>query len=221
MKVVKKEESVVSIEVDEDPRRKDRELAQENRKLFDQNGVTAIDVMGSVGSGKTSFLTQVATRLKGKRRIAAIAGDLTTTIDAQRITDAGMETVQVNTGRMCHLDSIIVRRALEQLDLKKLDVLFIENVGNLICPAGFPLGSHKRAVVISVTEGPYMVVKHPYMFLDADVVLLNKVDLAGAMGVDPDALERDAHRLKPSIAVVRTNCLTGEGVDEAIEALGL
>jgi hydrogenase nickel incorporation protein HypB len=122
---------------------------------------------------------------------------------------------------MCHLDSIIVRRALEQLDLKKLDVLFIENVGNLICPAGFPLGSHKRAVVISVTEGPYMVVKHPYMFLDADVVLLNKVDLAGAMGVDPDALERDAHRLKPSIAVVRTNCLTGEGVDEAIEALGL
>jgi len=177
--------------------------------------------MGSVGSGKTSFLTQVAARLKGKRRMAAIAGDLTTTIDAQRITDAGIETVQVNTGRMCHLDSIIVRRALEQLDLTKLDLLFIENVGNLICPAGFPLGSHKRAVVISVTEGPYMVVKHPYMFLDADVVLLNKVDLAEAMGVDPDALERDAHQLKPSIAVVRTNCLTGEGVDEAIEALGL
>ncbi len=221
MKVVKKEESVVSIELDEDPRRKDRELAQENRKLFDRNGVTAIDVMGSVGSGKTSFLTQVAARLKGKRRMAAIAGDLTTTIDAQRITGAGVETVQVNTGRMCHLDSVIVRRALEQLDLTKLDVLFIENVGNLICPAGFPLGSHKRAVVISVTEGPYMVVKHPYIFLDADVVLLNKVDLAGAMGVDTGALERDAHRLKPGIAVVRTNCLTGEGVDEAIEALGL
>ena len=221
MKVVRKEERVVSVELDEDPRRKDRELALDNRRLLDGKGVTAIDVMGSVGSGKTSFLVQVARRLKGKYRMVAIAGDLTTTIDAERITEAGMETVQVNTGRMCHLDSIIVRKVLDEMDLRAVDLVFIENVGNLICPAGFPLGSHKRVVVISVTEGPYMVVKHPYMFLDADVVLLNKVDLAEAMRVDPAALERDVHRLKPGIAVIETDCARGHGVDDAITALEL
>lgn len=221
MKVVKKEERVVSVEMDEDARRKDREVALDNRRLLDEKGITAIDVMGSVGSGKTSFLVQVARRLKAKHRMAAIAGDLTTTIDAERITEAGMETVQVNTGRMCHLDSIVVRKALDGMDLRAVDLVFIENVGNLICPAGFPLGSHKRAVVISVTEGPYMVVKHPYMFLDADVVLLNKMDLAEAMGVDPEALERDVHLLKSGIAVVKTDCVRGCGIDDAIRALGL
>ncbi len=221
MKVVRKEERVVSLDMDEDPRRKDRELALDNRKLLDENGVTAIDVMGSIGSGKTSFLMQVARRLKGRSRMLAIAGDLTTTIDAERIIEAGMETLQINTGRMCHLDSVIVRKALEELDLEELDLLFIENVGNLICPAGFPLGSHKRMVVISVTEGPFMVVKHPYMFMDAHVVLVNKVDLAEAMMVDPAALERDVHYLKPGLPVIRTDCVRGRGIDEAIEALGI
>lgn len=220
MKVVKKEERVISVDLSEDTRRKDRELAEDNRRLLDEKGIIAIDVMGSVGSGKTSFLMQVAKRLKGKRT-AAIAGDLTTAIDAERIIDAGMESIQVNTGRMCHLDSIIVRQAMDKMDLDELDVLFIENVGNLICPAGFPLGSHKRLVVISVTEGPYMAAKHPYMFMDADVVLINKVDLAEAMNVDPAAIEADLQRLKPGLPVVRTNCATGLGVDEALRALGL
>jgi len=220
MEIVNKEERVISVDLNEDTRRKDRDLAEDNRRLLDEKDITAIDVMGSVGSGKTSFLMQVARKLKGKRT-AAIAGDLTTAIDAQRIIDAGMESIQVNTGRMCHLDSIIVRQAMDKIDLDKLDVLFIENVGNLICPAGFPLGSHKKVVVISVTEGPYMVVKHPHMFMDADMVLLNKVDLAEIMNVNPDDLERDVHHLNPAIKVVKTNCATGDGVDLAIEALGL
>jgi len=220
MEIVNKEERVISVDLSEDTRRKDRELAEDNRRLLDEKDITAIDVMGSVGSGKTSFLMQVARKLKGKRT-AAIAGDLATDIDAQRIIDAGMESIQVNTGRMCHLDSIIVRQAMDKMDLDNLDVLFIENVGNLICPAGFPLGSHKKVVVISVTEGPYMVVKHPHMFMDADVVLLNKVDLAEAMNVNPDDLERDVHQLNPAIKVVKTNCATGDGVDQAIEALDL
>ena len=220
MKVVGEREIVVSVDLDDDLRREDRRLAVENRKLLDGHGVTAIDVMGSVGSGKTSFLMQVAGRRKG-RRMAALAGDLTTTIDAQRINDAGMESIQVNTGRMCHLDSVIVRKALDELDLGGLDLLFIENVGNLICPAGFPLGSHKRLVVISVTEGPYMAAKHPYIFMDADAVLINKVDLADAMKVDPGAIEQDVHRVRPGIPVVKTNCATGEGVDEALQALGV
>jgi len=217
MKVVGEREIIVSVDVD--LRREDRRLAVENRKLLDEHGVTAIDVMGSIGSGKTSFLMQVAGNLKGKRRMAALAGDLTTTIDAQRIIDAGMESIQVNTGRMCHLDSVIVRKALDELDLGSLDLLFIENVGNLICPAGFPLGSHKRLVVISVTEGPYMAAKHPYMFMDADAVLINKVDMAEAMKVDPATIEEDIHRLKPGIPVVRTDCARGVGIDEALRAL--
>ena len=220
MKVVGEGKIIVSADLDKDLRREDRRLAADNRKLLDEHGVIAIDVMGSIGSGKTSFLMQVAGRLKG-RRTASLAGDLTTTIDAQRIIDAGMDSIQVNTGRMCHLDSVIVRKALDELDLGSLDLLFIENVGNLICPAGFPLGSHKRLVVISVTEGPYMAAKHPYMFMDADAVLINKVDLAEAMNVDPAAIEADVQRLKPGLPVVRTNCVTGLGVDEALRALGL
>ncbi len=220
MKVVGEQEIIVSVNLDDDLRREDRRLAVDNRRLLDEHGVTAIDVMGSVGSGKTSFLMQVARRLKG-RRMAALAGDLTTTIDAQRIIDAGMDSIQVNTGRMCHLDSVIVRKALDELDLDSIDLLFIENVGNLICPAGFPLGSHKRLVIISVTEGPYMAAKHPYMFMDAHAVLINKVDLAGAMKVDPAGIEEDIHRLKPAIPVVKTDCSTGLGVDEALRALGL
>jgi len=220
MKVVGERE-VVSVDLDKDLRSEDHRRALENRELLDRHGVTAIDVLGSVGSGKTSFLMQVATRMAGKRRVAALAGDLTTTIDAERIIAAGMETVQVNTGRMCHLDTAIVRKALDELDLDTLDLLFIENVGNLICPAGVPLGSHRRMVVISITEGPYMVPKHPYMFLDADLVLINKVDLAEAMKVDPDAIAQDVHRLKPGIPVIKTDCSTGLGVDDALRALGL
>ena len=219
MKVVGQPD-IISVDVDSDVRREDRELAAENRKLLDRQGITAIDVMGSVGSGKTSFLMQVARTLKG-RRMAALAGDLTTTIDAQRIIDAGMDCIQVNTGRMCHLDARIVRKAFDELDLDNLDLLFIENVGNLICPAGFPLGSHRRLVIISVTEGPYMAAKHPYMFMDADVVLINKVDLAEAMKVDPASIEQDVHRLKPGLPVIRTDCSRGLGVSEALRALGL
>lgn len=220
MKVIGEQGIVVSVDVEKDLRRKDRAQAVENRELLDRYSVTAIDVMGSVGSGKTSFLMEVARALQD-RRVEALVGDLTTTIDAQRIIDAGMDCIQLNTGRMCHLDSIIVREALDELDLDNLDLLFIENVGNLICPAGFPLGSHKRVVVISVTEGPYMAAKHPYMFMDADVVLINKIDLAQAMNVDPAVIEADLQQVKPGIPVVRTNCATGEGVDRALVALGI
>ncbi|MCK5119236.1 MAG: hydrogenase nickel incorporation protein HypB, partial [Candidatus Latescibacteria bacterium] len=198
---------------------KNRELAEGNRKLLDEHGVFSVDVMGSVGSGKTTLIGQIVRRLKGKRRIAALAGDLTTTIDADRIQAHGATVIEVNTGKECHLDANLVKKGMAELDLGEIDVLIIENVGNLICPGEFPLGAHKRMVIISVTEGPYMVLKHPYIFMDADVVAINKTDLSEAMNVDPAKLEKDAHRVKPSLKVVRTNGLTGEGVDEIIEAL--
>jgi hydrogenase nickel incorporation protein HypB len=196
-------------------------LAQENRALLDSHGVRAIDVMGSVGTGKTSLIAQLVERLKDRYRIAAIAGDLTTTIDADLLASHGVPVVQINTGKECHLDANLIRKALGRLDLPALDLLFIENVGNLICPAEFPLGSEVKIVVISVTEGPYMVLKHPHTFLSADIVAINKVDLAEVLQVDPGDLAKDIRAVNPTATVVKTSCSRGVGIAEVVEALGL
>jgi hydrogenase nickel incorporation protein HypB len=177
--------------------------------------------MGSIGSGKTSLITQLVTRLMGKHRMAAIAGDLTTSIDAERISSSGASVIQINTGRECHLDANLVKKAISELNLEGIDLLLIENVGNLICPADFPLGSHQRIVVISVTEGPYIVVKHPFIFIDADAVAINKIDLAQAMDVKIEQLEVQLLAIKPALKVARINCLTGEGIEGLIKVLEL
>jgi len=222
MKVVEPGEGeILDIELNEDILKRNRELADENRRLLDQYKIHAIDVMGSIGSGKTSLITQLVTRLMGKHRMAAIAGDLTTSIDAERISSSGASVIQINTGRECHLDANLVRKAISELNLEGIDLLFIENVGNLICPADFPLGAHQRIVVISVTEGPYMVVKHPFIFIDADAVAINKIDLAQAMGVKTEQLEEQLLAIKPALKVARTNCLTGEGIEGLIKVLRL
>jgi hydrogenase nickel incorporation protein HypB len=212
---------IFDIELDEDLLRKNQDLAKENRKLLDSHKILAIDIMGSVGSGKTSLVTQLVKKLKNKYRIAALAGDTTTTIDAERIKSAGADVLEINTGKECHLDANLVRKALKELNLKKLDLLFIENVGNIICPADFPLGSHKRIVVLSLTEGPYVVLKHPFSFMDADVVAINKIDLSKATRIAPEEFEKQLKELKPSLKAVRTNSATGKGIADVIEALGL
>jgi hydrogenase nickel incorporation protein HypB len=222
MKVVEPGEGeILDIELDEDLLKRNRELAVENRRLLDQYKVHAIDVMGSIGSGKTSLITQLVTRLMGKHRMAAIAGDLTTSIDAERISSSGASVIQINTGRECHLDANLVKKAISELNLEGIDLLLIENVGNLICPADFPLGSHQRIVVISVTEGPYIVVKHPFIFIDADAVAINKIDLAQAMDVKIEQLEVQLLAIKPALKVARINCLTGEGIEGLIKVLEL
>lgn len=222
MKVVEPGEGeILDIELDEDLLKRNRELADENRRLLDQHKIHAIDVMGSIGSGKTSLITQLVTRLIGKHRMAAIAGDLTTSIDAERISSSGASVIQINTGRECHLDANLVKKAISELNLEGIDLLLIENVGNLICPADFPLGSHQRIVVVSVTEGPYIVVKHPFIFIDADAVAINKIDLAQAMDVKIEQLEVQLLAIKPALKVARINCLTGEGIEGLIKVLGL
>ena len=212
---------IFDIELDENLKRANDLIAEENRKELQNHNVRAIDVMGSVGSGKTSLIEQLVRLLKGRYRIAAFKGDLTSKIDSERIERLGIQTVQINTGRECHLDANLVRKALEKLDLTALDLIFIENVGNLICPADFPLGSDKRVVVISVTEGPYMVVKHPFIFADADVAVINKIDLAGPMGVDTSKLADDVRSINAKTSVVLANCRKGEGAKEVASALGL
>ena len=220
--VVKAEEGeIFDIELDVNILEANRKLANENKELLQKNGIHAIDVMGAIGSGKTSLIEKLVQNLKGKYRMAAFKGDLTTTIDAELIARHGVEVIPINTGKECHLDANLVKKALKRINLEGIDLLFIENVGNLICPAEFPLGSDKRIVVVSITEGPYMVIKHPFIFMDADVVVINKLDLAQAMGVDVNKLEKDAKTINPKAKVVATNCRSGEGIIEVINALEL
>jgi hydrogenase nickel incorporation protein HypB len=210
---------VFDVELELDVLRENQRLALENERRLGTNGILAIDVMGSVGSGKTSLIKAMIHQPRGNSRIAVIEGDVTTTIDSDLIASEGVPTVQVNTGKECHLDANLIRKALDRMPLDKLDLIFIENVGNLICPAEFPLGSKKRLVVISVTEGPYMVLKHPMMFLGADVVAINKIDLADAMGVSPSKLMADVAKLNSKSATVGTSCKNGVGVEQVAEAL--
>ncbi len=219
--ITSSEGEVFDVELELDILKENQRLALENTKRLELNHVHAIDVMGSVGSGKTSLIKAMIQRLKNNLRIAVIEGDVTTTIDSDLIASEGVPTVQVNTGKECHLDANLIRKALNRMPLDRLDLIFIENVGNLICPAEFPLGSDRRLVVISVTEGPYMVLKHPMMFLGADVVAINKADLAKAMDVDPAKLSSDVARLNPKAASVPTSCKSGTGINEVIKSLGL
>jgi hydrogenase nickel incorporation protein HypB len=219
--VVKGEEVTLEIEPGMDILEVNKQLAQKNMQLLREHDVKAIDIMGSIGAGKTSLIEKLVQALKKKYRIAVFKGDLTTTIDAERIGRHGVKVVTINTGLECHLDANVVSKAVERISLQDIDLLIIENVGNLICPAEFPLGTEKRVVVVSVTEGPYMVVKHPFTFMTADVLVINKKDLAKIMKVDTEQLEKQAKDIKPNMKVAVTNALTGEGVEELIEALEL
>jgi hydrogenase nickel incorporation protein HypB len=222
MKVIKsKGPEIFDIELEKDILVKNRLLAKRNRKFFDEKGIFAIDMMGSIGSGKTSLIKALLRRLNMGKNVGVIAGDLTTTIDAERIEEEGAQVIQINTGKECHLDANLIQQAIKKMKFEDLKLLFIENVGNLICPGEFPLGAHKRVVVTSSTEGPYTLVKHPYILRDADVIVLNKIDLARVMKINPSQLESDAKRINPYASVVKTNALIGRGIPELIQSLGL
>lgn len=199
-----------------------RRLAERNLHILHRSGVRSIDVMGSIGSGKTSLIQRMAAILRGRgMEAAAIAGDVTGQDDYARFLATGMRVINLNTGKECHLDAHLVHHAIEELDMEDVDVLFIENVGNLVCPADFPLGTDLRMVVISVTEGDDMIRKHPLIFSTSDVAVLNKVDLLHLMEVDASRLEEDYRRVKSDGVLYRTSAKTGEGIEPLIDALGL
>jgi hydrogenase nickel incorporation protein HypB len=222
MKIIKSRgPEIFDIELEKDLLARNKRLAKENRKKLDGSNILAIDIMGSIGSGKTSLIKAILKRLGMGQKVAVIAGDLTTTIDAERIESEGARVIQVNTGKECHLDANLVRQAIDRMKLFGVKVLFIENVGNLICPGEFPLGAHKRLVVTSVTEGPYTIIKHPYIFREADVIVLNKIDLAKPMKVNIPQLEKDARKINPQATFIKTNALSGIGITKVIKGLGL
>jgi hydrogenase nickel incorporation protein HypB len=196
-----------------------RELAEKIHKQLRERGIQSVDFMGAIGSGKTTILEKLAEHLKDRYRIAVLAGDVATTIDADRVGAHGVKTFQINTGKECHLDAHLVSHAVEDIPADT-NLLFIENVGNLVCPADFPLGTDKRVVVVSVTEGPYMVRKHPYIFGQANVAVINKKDLVDSMEVSIEDLTDDIHGINPETKVVVMTARRGEGVEELIQALG-
>ena len=212
-------DEIYDIELEHSLLEANAQLAKENRALLDRHGVTAIDVMGAIGSGKTTLIGRLVEKLKDRFGVAVFNGDATTSDDANVIASQSVPVVQIATVNGCHLDANLVGKALKKTTLDNLRLIFIENIGNLICPAEFPLGSKARVVVVSVTEGPWMVRKHPHMFLGAELVVINKVDLAEAMEVSVSELTKDVHRLKPDIAVIPTSCKTGAGLDEVAAAL--
>jgi len=209
---------VYDIELEHSLLEANAKLAAANRSMLDRYGVEAIDFMGAIGSGKTTLITRLAEKLKPNFGIVILNGDATTT-DFNLAASRGVPVVQIATVNGCHLDANLVGKALQRVDLAETGLIFIENIGNLICPAEFPLGSRSRIVVVSVTEGPYMVRKHPHMFRGADLVVINKIDLADAMGVSVEQLVCDVQMLKPGLSVIPTNCRTGDGIEAVAEAI--
>jgi len=197
-------------------------MAESNFERLREQGVRAVSVLGAIGSGKTTLIERLVDRVaKCGLKAAAIAADSAGDDDHKRFLAHNVPSVNINTQDDCHLDAHTVEHALDQLPLKDLDLLFIENVGNLICPADFPLGTETEIVVISVTEGDDMVRKHPKIFAQTDIVVVNKTDLAGAVGVDTERIVSDYAKINPHGQAVLTNAKADQGLEELLCALSI
>jgi hydrogenase nickel incorporation protein HypB len=190
------------------------QIALEVREVFDAQGIFALNVMGSPGAGKTSAILATAAATEGRLKLAVIEGDIASRVDADRVAAAGIAVHQINTGGMCHLDAPMVREALTQFNTVDADMLFIENVGNLVCPNEFALGTHRQVLIASVPEGDDKPYKYPAMFQDTDVVVLNKIDLLPYIDFDLQAYRRLLLALNPDVALFPISCTTGEGIAE-------
>lgn len=208
---------VADIEVQKNIMDANRKLADKNRENFENHGIFCVDFVGAIGSGKTTLIEDIIDNTD--YNIGVIAGDVISEFDAGRIEKHDVPVVGLNTGKECHLDAHLVRHGVADLPLDDIDVLIIENVGNLICPVDFELGSHMRIVVVSVTEGDDTVEKHPLIFKDSDLIIINKIDLADAVGADTDKMIADAKALNPDVEVIKSNLKDGEGLEEIIAAI--
>jgi hydrogenase nickel incorporation protein HypB len=189
------------------------------RDRFRAAGVTCVSLVSSPGAGKTALLEHTLTRLAGSHRVAALVGDLATDNDARRLARSGARVQQITTGTVCHLDAGMIAAALERWDLRALDFLFIENVGNLVCPASYDLGEDFRAVLLSVTEGEDKPLKYPTIFNTADIAVVTKADLAGVVGYQRDETRRSIDSVRPGLEVIETSARAADGLDRWLERL--
>lgn len=189
-------------------------IAAENQVMFRDKGVYVINLMGSPGAGKTSVLEKTMERLKGELRMAVIEGDLFTSKDAERIEKYDVPVIQINTSGGCHLDAAMVQKVAGKMELGELDLLIVENVGNLVCPAEFAVGEDAKGVVLSITEGDDKPLKYPLVFKESSIALLNKVDILPYCNFDMKSAKADILALHPGMEVVEVSCTTGQGIDE-------
>ena len=194
-------------------------IARENRRLFDQHGLFVINFMSSPGAGKTTLLERTISALKNEFAIAVIEGDIRGQIDAERIERHGVPVLQINTGGECHLDANMIRNGLDEMDLSGKDLLIIENVGNLVCPAEFKVGENFKAMILSVPEGDDKPYKYPLMFKESRVLIINKIDLLGILDFNIQKVEETARALNPDIVIFHVSSKTGEGFDAWLDWL--
>ena len=209
------------VEVRQNVLKKNDELARALRERFARAGILVVNLVSSPGSGKTALLEETIRRLRARWRVAALVGDLATDRDAQRLARATPMVKQITTGTVCHLDAQMVEAALEAggWGLDGLDLLFIENVGNLVCPSSYDLGESLRLVLLSVTEGEDKPLKYPAIFNSADLAIVTKIDLAGAVGFDRDELRRNLQAVRPGLRALELSARTGAGIDVWIEEI--
>jgi len=210
----------IDIHLEKDIYEANNRLADANAAHLQDHGVRAFDLLGAIGSGKTSLIERLVPLIRERGlRAGAIAGDVYGDDDFQRIVALGIPAYNANTGKECHLDAHLVEHALEHMPLDEIDILFIENVGNMVCPTDFRLGAEKRIVVVSSTEGDDVVNKHPMMFRGGDIGVINKIDLAPLVGANLDRMESDIRRYNPGMKVFRTNLKTGDGLEGLLDTI--
>ncbi len=209
------------IELNEDLIENNEKLAEQNNQQLRKFNIKSFDIVGAIGAGKTAILEILSKHLSVKYKILVINGDVATRIDANRIERHGVKTIQINTGRECALNSYHISQVLKNIDLSEYrdGILFIENVGNLICPSDFILGAEKRIVVVSITEGPWVIRKHPLLFKLSNIAVINKIDLLDVVDVDIEDMINDAKEINPNLRVLATSAITGENIHELIGAL--
>ncbi|MFC2047840.1 hydrogenase nickel incorporation protein HypB [Chloroflexota bacterium] len=188
-------------------------IAARNRDRLDRDGILTVNIMSSPGAGKTSLVLQTIDQLKLETKVAVIEGDVASSVDANKVSGQGVPVIQINTDGGCHLDANMIENALKNLSLGGIDLLLIENVGNLICPAEFALGEHRKVMILSTPEGDDKPYKYPLMFTEADVVLVNKVDLLPYLDFNIGAFKRAVTGLNPDVKIFPVSCKTGEGLE--------
>ena len=207
------------IELNEDLLANNDKLAEQNRKILKELKIKSIDFVGAIGAGKTALIEAIIKRVSKEYQILVINGDVTTRIDADRINRHGVTTIQINTGRECSLNSYHISQVIKNSDLQQIDFLFIENVGNLICPSDFILGADKRVVIVSITEGPWVIRKHPMLFKSSDIAVINKIDLRDVVDVNIEEMIKDAEKINPNLKIITTSAITEENIEKLINEL--